>query len=229
MFSVESFQEGSTLLVDKPLGWTSFDVIKKLRNTIKVKKIGHAGTLDPLATGLLIVCTGRNTKKIETYQNLNKTYTGTITLGKTTPSFDLETDFDSEQEVDEITEAQIHAMAETFLGQQQQVPPKYSAIKVDGERSYKHARKQKEVKLEPRTIHIQEFAITKVELPDVHFSISCSKGTYIRTIAHDFGQKLGVGGHLSALRRTAIGEHEVHKAWELEALVTEIKKDYADH
>lgn len=229
MFSMESFQEGCTLLVDKPLGWTSFDVIKKLRNTIKVKKIGHAGTLDPLATGLLIVCTGRNTKKIETYQNLNKTYTGTISLGKTTPSFDLETDFDSEQEVDGITETQIHTVAETFLGQQQQIPPKYSAIKVDGERSYKHARKQKEVKLEPRTIHIHEFAITKVELPEVYFSISCSKGTYIRTIAHDFGQKLGVGGHLSALRRTAIGEHEVQKAWELEALVTEIKKDYADH
>ncbi len=225
---LNAYTEGQILLIDKPLTWTSFDVVKKLRYALKVKKIGHAGTLDPLATGLLLIGTGKFTKKLNELQGLDKTYEGIITIGKTTPSYDLETEFDSEADVSHLTMEDLQAAALKLTGPIDQVPPAHSAVKVNGERAYKKARKNIEVKLDPRSITIHEFQLLKVEGADVHFHISCSKGTYIRSIARDFGEILGVGGHLSSLRRTSIGEYQVSDAEDLEAFVAKVRDDETD-
>ncbi len=209
---MEQYAEGKAILIDKPLEWTSFDVVKKIRNNIKIKKVGHAGTLDPLATGLLIICTGKFTKKIEHYQGMEKEYTGIIELGKTTPSYDLETAYDKEFSIDHITEEDIHAAAKALTGTVMQVPPVFSAIKIGGERVYNKARRKENVKLEPRKVVIRTFEITKIDLPEVHFCVRCSKGTYIRSLARDFGTQLESGAHLKALRRTKIGDFSVDDA-----------------
>lgn len=222
-----NFAQGELLLIDKPLTWTSFDVVGKLRNSLKPLKlkVGHAGTLDPLATGLLIVCTGKMTKQIDTFQAEDKEYIGTFTIGATTPSYDLETEIDATSDISHITEEQIHALARSFVGEQDQYPPAHSAIKINGERVYEKARRGEEVELKARRVNIMEFDIPAIELPIVHFRIKCSKGTYIRSIAHDFGAKLGVGAHLSSLRRTKSGDFEVAKAWELTELIEIINKN----
>jgi len=221
---LSTFAEGQILLIDKPLTWTSFDVVKKLRYTLKVKKIGHAGTLDPLATGLLLIGTGKFTKKLNELQGLDKTYEGIIGIGKTTPSFDLETEFDSEQNIDSLTQEDIDNAANQLTGALAQVPPAHSAVKVDGQRAYKKARKNEEVKLEPRHITIHSFEILKFEGDEVHFRIACSKGTYIRSIARDFGEILGVGGYLKSLRRTSIGSYKVEDAEDLQEFVQKIQE-----
>lgn len=223
------FEVGEVLLVNKPLKWTSFDVVNRLRISIRESlgirklKVGHAGTLDPLASGLLILCTGRYTKKIDEYQAQEKEYTGTFRLGATTPSFDLEHEIDAEYEYNHITPELIRQIAADLTGDIQQIPPVFSAIKVNGRRAYKYARKEKELKLEPRSINISEFEITGIELPDVHFRIVCSKGTYIRSLARDFGQALQSGAHLVELCRVRIGRFKLTDAWELSDLVDEIK------
>ena len=217
------FAQGEVLLLDKPYHWTSFDVVNKLRNGLKVKKIGHAGTLDPLATGLLIICTGKMTKQIDNYQAWEKEYTGTIVLGKTTPSYDLETPFDSEAPFEHITEEQLKAATGSLTGELAQVPPAHSAIKVGGTRAYKKARAGKEIKLEPRIVQVPVFEITAISLPEVQFRIVCSKGTYIRSLAHDLGQMLGTGAHLAALRRTRIGEMHVQDAVDPLLLLEHVK------
>lgn len=223
------FEVGEVLLVNKPLKWTSFDVVNRLRISIreslgiKKLKVGHAGTLDPLASGLLILCTGRYTKKIDEYQAQEKEYTGTFRLGATTPSFDLEHEIDAEYEYSHITPELIRKIAAELTGDIQQIPPAYSAIKVNGRRAYKFARKDKELKLEPRSINISEFEITGIELPDVHFRIVCSKGTYIRSLARDFGHALQSGAHLVELCRVRIGRFKLADAWDLSDLVDEIK------
>jgi tRNA pseudouridine55 synthase len=199
------FEEGKVLLINKPLGWTSFDVVKKIRNLIHTKKVGHAGTLDPLATGLLIICTGKFTKKINEYMAQEKEYTGTFTLGATTPTYDLESQPENFKPCHHITDAQIKSAAQKLTGDILQTPPAHSAIKREGKRVYELARKGKEVKLEPRKVCIRVFEITNVDLPVVHFRVVCSTGTYIRSLAHDFGQQLGCGAYLSSLCRTRIG------------------------
>ena len=198
-------REQELLLIDKPLGWTSFDVIKKVRGLLKVKKVGHAGTLDPLASGLLLLGIGKGTKLLAKHQNLDKTYEGTLCLGKTTPSFDLETPFDSEKSYDHLKDSDLFAAREVFLGEQVQRPPLYSACKVKGVKAYTMARKGEKVLLAKRTVFIHDFDLTQIAWPFVDFTVVSSKGTYIRSLAHDFGQHLGVGAHLSALRRTHIG------------------------
>lgn len=210
-----NFEEGAVILIDKPLEWTSFDVVKKVRNAIRIKKVGHAGTLDPLATGLLILCTGKFTKKIDHYQGMPKEYTGTMLLGRTTPSVDLETAFDSEAATEHLTLETVKAATENFIGDILQVPPHYSAIRVDGERVYKKARKGEEVKIDPRPVTIYSFEITESRLPEVAFKVVCSKGTYIRSLVRDFGEALGVGACLTSLRRTKIGDISVDEAYEL--------------
>ena len=207
-----NFQEGELLLIDKPLEWTSFDVVKKIRNLTKAKKVGHAGTLDPLATGLLIICTGKLTKQIDNYQAQQKEYTGTMLLGRTTPSFDLETDYNSQQPTEHITPEQIHQATAQFTGVIMQQPPQYSAIKVGGERVYKKARQGKTVKIEPRQVEVPTFEITGIKMPDVNFRVVCSKGTYIRSLAHDFGQAIGCGACLTQLTRTKIGDFSLQNA-----------------
>lgn len=215
---VESFVEGQLLLIDKPLQWTSFQAVNKLRWLITKKfglkkiKVGHAGTLDPLATGLLLVCTGKMTKKIDEFQGMYKEYTGKFTLGATTPSFDLETAIDTHYPTAHITEILLQATAKTFIGKIEQVPPIYSAVKKDGERLYEIARKGLTTKISARKIEIHEFELTKIQLPEVSFRVRCSKGTYIRSLAHDFGQALQSGAYLSALRRTKIGDFDVNLA-----------------
>jgi tRNA pseudouridine55 synthase len=206
------------LLVNKPYTWTSFDVVKKLRFRLKVKKIGHAGTLDPLATGLLIICTGKMTKQIDQYQAQEKEYTGTLVLGKTTPSFDLETEVDSEADISHLTEEAIRAATAPFTGDILQTPPLFSAVKVDGKRAYHLARAGKEAKLEPKQITISAFEITAIRLPEVDFRVVCSKGTYIRSLVRDFGLALGVGAYMSALCRTRIGEFLLENALEIEQI-----------
>lgn len=225
------FAEGELLLVDKPLEWTSFDVVGKLRNTMKPLKlkVGHAGTLDPLATGLLIICTGKLTKKIDSFQAEDKEYTGCITIGATTPSFDLETEIDQTFAYDHITESDLLKAAKSFEGEIEQYPPAHSAIKVQGERLYEKARRGEEVELKTRKVIVNSFEIEKIEGPNVYFRISCSKGTYIRSIASDFGKVLGIGAHLSALRRTKSGDFHVDKAWNLESLIEEIRKQKLDN
>lgn len=223
------FQTGETLLVNKPSTWTSFDVVNKLRYTIsralgvKRIKVGHAGTLDPLATGLLIICTGKKTKTINELQGLDKEYTGTICLGGTTPSYDAETEIDQTFPLDHLTSTAITAIPAQFLGEQQQIPPMYSALKVNGVPLYKKARKGKTVEVKARTVHIHEFELNRIELPHVDFRISCSKGTYIRSIAYDFGKALNNGAYLSALCRTRIGDFYLKDAWELTELVKVIE------
>lgn len=219
------FQNGELLLVDKPLTWTSFDVVGKIRNSTRIKKIkvGHAGTLDPLATGLLIVCTGKLTKKVDEFLAEEKEYTGTITLGATTPSYDLETEVNHTFPTNHITNEMLLEVAKTFEGEIEQVSPVYSALRIDGERAYHKARRGEEVKMKSRKVTIEAFEITKIEMPIVSFRIVCSKGTYIRSIAHDFGKKLDSGGYLSSLRRTRSGAFKIEDAWNLEELVAKIK------
>ncbi|GGG26913.1 tRNA pseudouridine(55) synthase TruB [Pontibacter amylolyticus] len=207
-----NFEAGEILLLDKPLTWTSFDVVKKVRNTLRVKKIGHAGTLDPLASGLLILCTGKFTKRIDEIQAQEKEYTGTITLGQTTPSYDLETPVSESKDISHLTPEDIQAAANSFVGTIEQIPPIYSAVMIDGKRAYDLARKGKEAEMKPRTITIKAFEITNIEGAVISFKVICSKGTYIRSLAHDLGQKLGVGAHLSALVRTRIGEYKLEDA-----------------
>ena len=199
--------EGRVLLVDKPLEWTSFDVVNKLRYKLKMKKIGHAGTLDPLATGLLIICTGKMTKRIEEFMGLEKEYTGKFVVGQTTPSHDLETEVSERKDTSHITTEAIEQAARTFVGKISQLPPMHSAIKIGGKRAYQFARKGKEIELQPREVEIREFEITGIALPKVNFRIVCSKGTYIRSIARDFGNALGAGAYLSELCRTRIGHY----------------------
>lgn len=218
------FEAGEVIGIDKPLDWTSFDVVRKVRNTIGVKKVGHAGTLDPLATGLLIICTGKATKSINTIQELPKTYSCTLVLGKTTPSVDLETAFDSETPADHITEEQVEEILPKFTGSIQQVPPVFSAIKVDGKRAYESARQNKEVKLEPRTVHVYSLRVLKMKLPEVSLEVVCSKGTYIRSLVRDIGASLGVGAYLSALRREAIGSYDVKDAFTIDEFTTIFKR-----
>jgi len=216
--TAEDYKNGQILLVDKPYKWTSFQVVNKLRWAIKKKyglkklKVGHAGTLDPLATGLLIICTGSFTKKIDQFQAQLKEYTGTITLGSTTPSYDLETEIDKPYPIQHLTEQKILANTAHFLGEIEQIPPIFSALKKDGVRLYELARKGESTEIKPRKITVFEFEIVKIEMPDVYFRIVCSKGTYIRSIAHDFVQKLQSGSHLSSLRRTKSGEFDVINA-----------------
>lgn len=198
--------EGLMLLVNKPLEWTSFDVVNKLRSVLHTKKIGHAGTLDPLATGLLIVCAGKMTKRIDEFQGMEKEYTGTLVLGQTTPSYDLETMPTPAVELAGVKEESIRSAVSKFIGVIQQVPPMHSSVKVDGKRAYDIARKGMTAELKPRTVEVREFEITAIRLPEVDFRVVCSKGTYIRSLANDFGTHLGVGAHLSALCRTRIGK-----------------------
>lgn len=211
-----NFEAGEILLLAKPLTWTSFDVVKKVRNTLRVKKIGHAGTLDPLASGLLILCTGKFTKRIDEIQAQEKEYTGTITLGQTTPSYDLETPVSESKDISHLSPADIQAAADSFVGTIEQIPPIYSAVMIDGKRAYDLARKGKEAELKPRTITIKAFEITNIEGAIISFKVICSKGTYIRSLAHDLGQKLGVGAHLTALVRTRIGEYKLEDALTIE-------------
>ena len=209
---MNKFEEGQVVLIDKPMQWTSFDVIRRIRHLIKVKKVGHAGTLDPMATGLLIICTGKFTKKINEYMAREKEYTGTFNLGATTPTYDLESKPENFRSLEHISPELIKDMTKNFLGEIMQVPPAHSAIKVEGKRVYELARKGKEVKLEPRKVYINEFEITLIELPVVHFRVVCSTGTYIRSLAKDFGEGLACGGYLSSLRRTRIGEFKIEEA-----------------
>ncbi|GGD52460.1 tRNA pseudouridine(55) synthase TruB [Muriicola marianensis] len=216
--SKEDYLNGQVILFDKPLGWSSFQVVNSAKWALRKKfdlkkiKVGHAGTLDPLATGLLVVCTGKFTKNIPGIQDQKKEYMGTITLGATTPSYDLETEVDQRFSTDHLTKDQVLQATKSFTGKIYQKPPVFSAIKKEGKRLYEYARKGKEVEVNAREIEIYEFEITSVEMPEVHFRVVCGKGTYIRSLAHDFGQKLNSGGHLSALRRTKIGSFSVDNA-----------------
>ncbi len=212
---------GGVLLVDKPKSWTSFDVVKKVRSALRVKKVGHAGTLDPMATGLLILCSSHLTKKIDAFQALGKVYEGSMRLGAVTPSYDAETDTTDERPIGEIDEARIRSATASFTGVIEQLPPMYSAVKVDGQRLYKLARKGVEVERQPRTVTIDRFRIESVVLPDVAFEVHCSKGTYVRTLAHDLGQMLECGAYLTELRRTFIGDFSVQEAWSIEQIVEE--------
>lgn len=214
--SAEDFLNGKVLLIDKPLTWSSFQAVNKLKFVLKRKynlpkkfKIGHAGTLDPLATGLLIVCTGKFTKRIPELMGMVKEYTGTITVGATTPSYDLETEINATFPTSHITDALIQETTKQFLGEIEQFPPVFSAIKKDGKRLYEHARAGEDVEISARKIAIHEFEITRIELPEIDFRVVCSKGTYIRSLAFDFGKALQSGGHLTALRRTKIGTYDV--------------------
>lgn len=227
--TVEDYKEGQLVLIDKPLGWTSFQVVNKVRWLIKQQfkikkiKVGHAGTLDPLATGLLILCVGKFTKKIDTYQAQEKEYTGTITLGATTPSYDLETEINARFDYSSITSEEINEATLQFIGEIQQQPPIFSALKKDGKRLYEFARAGEEVEIPKRTVNISEFEITNIDLPNVDFRVTCSKGTYIRSLAYDFGKALNNGGHLSALRRTKIGDYSVEDGVSIEAFETNLE------
>jgi tRNA pseudouridine55 synthase len=226
------FHNGKLLLFDKPLGWTSFDIVNKVRNIIekeyKLKrlslKVGHAGTLDPLATGLMLICTGKMTKQIDTYQGQPKTYTGTFTLGGSTVSFDLEKAVDTIYPTEHITEAMIQEVAKNFVGTHDQEPPIFSAKKIDGERAYTIARRGEEVKVKTARIEITSFEITRIALPEVDFKVACSKGTYIRSLARDFGLALKSGAYLSSLRRTKIGNYNVTDAISVDTFESQISK-----
>ena len=221
--------DGTCLQVNKPQGWTSFDVVNKIRTSIKYSlalkniKVGHAGTLDPMATGLLIVCTGKNTKKLSEYQDLPKEYTGVITFGATTPSYDADTEPDAFFPFDHITAEKLETARQQFMGDIEQLPPMFSAIKVDGQPLYKKARKGISVEVSPRPVTIYEFEFTRIELPEVEFRVKCSKGTYIRSLAYDLAKVLQSGAHLTALCRTKIGKYQVEDAWDLEKLVDHIE------
>lgn len=222
--TLNSFEEGKVILIDKPLEWTSFDVVQKLRNIIRIKKIGHAGTLDPLATGLLILCTGKFTKKINEYMAKEKEYTGSFTLGAVTPTYDLESEPVNFKSIDSVTKEQIHLATNKFTGEIMQVPPAHSAIKIKGKRVYELARQGKEVNIEPRKVLIKEFEITNIEMPVVQFRVVCSTGTYIRSLANDFGEVLGCGAYLSGLCRTRIGEFLLKDAISIQAFEKEVKE-----
>ncbi len=228
-YTAASFQEGQILLIDKPLNWTSFQVVNKVRWLIKKQfklkkiKVGHAGTLDPLATGLLIICTGKFTKQIDTYQGQEKEYTGTFTLGATTPSFDLETEINERFDISNLTEENIQAATKQFIGEIQQQPPVFSALKKEGKRLYEFARSGEDVEVAFRTVHISAFEITRISLPEVDFRVQCSKGTYIRSLAHDFGKVLENGAHLSTLRRSKIGDFSVENALQIEGFESNLK------
>lgn len=204
--------EGRVLLINKPYTWTSFDVVNKLRYRLKTKKIGHAGTLDPLATGLLIICVGKMTKKINDFMGMEKEYTGTFVLGQTTPSYDLETEPSAPKDITHITSDMIQNVTGRFTGTIKQLPPVYSAIKINGKRAYEFARAGREIELQPREVVVTAFEITHINLPSVSFRIVCSKGTYIRSLAHDVGEALGVGAYLSELCRTRIGNFTLENA-----------------
>ncbi len=220
----DNFLAGQVILIDKPIEWTSFDVVKKIRNLIRIKKVGHAGTLDPLATGLLILCTGKKTKSIESYMAEEKEYTGTFTIGQTTPTFDLESEATEAVDTSHISQEDLDRARDKFIGDIEQLPPMHSAIKVGGKRLYELARKGETIERKTRPVNISEFELTKVDLPIISFKVVCSKGTYIRSLANDFGEALGVGGHLSSLRRTKIGDFHVDNAYDLEELVTLLKE-----
>lgn len=214
------FEEGELLLIDKPLHWTSFDVVNKIRYLVSKKvgkrlKVGHAGTLDPLATGLLIICTGKKTKQIDNYQGMEKEYTGGITLGKTTPSYDAETEVNQLFETAHITKTLIDEKLKEFIGTIQQIPPMFSALKVNGKTLYEEARKGRTIEIQARTITITRFEIVKMEMPVLNFEVQCSKGTYIRSLAFDLGKSLDSGAYLSELRRTKIGDYSVEDAYQL--------------
>jgi tRNA pseudouridine55 synthase len=217
-----TFEEGKVILIDKPIHWTSFDVVRKIRGSIRIKKVGHAGTLDPLATGLLIVCTGKFTKQINEYMAKEKKYTGTFTLGYITPTYDLESIPEQAKDFSFLTEELLQKTTQQFIGEIDQYPPIYSAIKKDGVALYELARRGEEVELKARKITIHQFDITKTVLPIVHFKVTCSTGTYIRSLAHDFGGVLGCGGYLSSLRRTKIGEFGVEDAMGMEDFIESI-------
>ena len=226
--SKNTFEEGRVLLINKPLQWTSFDVVRKIRNLVKVKKVGHAGTLDPLASGLLIICTGKFTKKINEYMSQEKEYTGTITLGAITPTYDLESKPENFKSVEHISPEMIYKATDIFKGEIMQTPPAHSAIKVDGKRLYELARKGKDVNPEPRKIFISEFEITDIDpvhdgLRVVHFRVVCTTGTYIRSLAFDFGKELGCGGYLSKLCRTRIGSFRLEDAFTMEAFEENVR------
>jgi tRNA pseudouridine55 synthase len=223
------FEQGQMLLIDKPLNWTSFDVVRKLRGLVRTRKIGHAGTLDPLATGLLILCTGKYTKRINEYMAQEKEYTGTITLGASTPTYDLESEPQPLQDPAFVTSSMLgELIARQFTGEIMQTPPAHSAIKVGGKRVYELARKGMEVKLEPRRVVINEFSVTRFQLPEVEFRVVCTTGTYIRSLANDLGAALGCGGYLSALRRTRIGDHTVEQALTMEGAQKYIENIFLD-
>ncbi len=228
------FLSGEILLVNKPTGWTSFDVVNKIRHklrkvlSVRKIKVGHAGTLDPIATGLLIIATGKATKQLHQLQGLPKEYEGTLVLGATTPSYDAETEIDQEYDWAHITLKQLEGARKQFIGQIEQVPPLFSAIKVDGQPLYKRARRGEQVEVQPRQVTIYEFELTRLALPEVYFRVVCSKGTYIRALAHDFGRALGSGAYLRALRRTAVGPYRIENAWQLDTLINALDSLRAD-
>ena len=227
----EAYKKGQVLLIDKPLAWTSFQAVNKIRWHIKQRfkikkiKVGHAGTLDPLASGLLIICTGKQTKEIHVYQGQVKEYTGSFTIGATTPSYDLETEIDHRFPTTHITNELIYETAQQFLGEIDQKPPIFSAIKKEGKRLYELARKGEATEIKSRKVTIDEFEITNINLPNIDFRVVCSKGTYIRSLAYDFGKALRSGGHLSALRRTKIGAFSVEKAKSIEDFIKSLEKE----
>ena len=220
----DAYQTGKVLLIDKPLTWTSFDAVKKIRIATGVSKVGHAGTLDPLATGLLIICTGKFTKKINEYMAAEKEYTGSFTLGATTPTYDLESEPIDHTDYSNLRNEALHAATQQFIGNILQVPPAHSAIKKSGTPAYVLARKGKEVKMDPRPITISAFEITSIEMPKIYFRVVCSTGTYIRSLANDYGKALGCGAYLSELRRTRIGEFLVDDALSIDDFIEEINK-----
>ena len=231
MKTAEDYLSGQVLLIDKPLNWTSFQVVNKLRweirqaFNIKKIKVGHAGTLDPLATGLLVICTGKMTKQIDTFQGQIKEYTGTLVLGSTTPSFDLETEINETYPTDHISEDLIYKTTKQFIGEIQQFPPVFSALKKDGKRLYEFARAGEHVDIPSRAVSISEFEITKIDKLNIDFRVVCSKGTYIRSLANDFGKALNSGGHLSALRRTKIGDFDVRSATSIEDFIKNLSSE----
>ena len=228
MKSAEDYLEGQVILIDKPLEWTSFQVVNKLRwhirkaFGIKKIKVGHAGTLDPLAKGLLVICTGKMTKKIDGFQGQKKTYTGTIVLGSTTPSFDLETEVDAKYPTAHITNEMIHRTTKNFIGEIDQYPPVFSALKKNGKRLYEYARAGKKVDINPRKVVIDYFKILSIEGVQINFIVSCSKGTYIRSLANDFGKALNSGAHLGALRRTQIGDFDIKNSMSIEQFISSL-------
>ena len=227
----EDYKAGQVLLIDKPLEWTSFQAVNKLRWHIRQRfhikkiKVGHAGTLDPLATGLLIICTGKQTKSIHIYQGQIKEYTGTFTIGATTPSYDLETEVNKTFETAHITNELIHKTTEQFIGAIQQQPPIFSAIKKDGKRLYELARKGETTEIPTREVTIDEFEITNIDFPKIEFRVVCSKGTYIRSLAYDFGKALNSGAHLSELRRTKIGDYAVENAESIDSFIEKLEME----
>lgn len=226
--SFNDFSEGELLLIDKPKDWTSFDVVAKVRNAIKIKKVGHAGTLDPMATGLLILCTGKWTKRIDSFMLAEKEYEGTIHFGATTPSYDAESEIDARFPTDGLDETELRGKAALFVGKIQQYPPAFSAIKIKGQRAYNLARRGEEVKLEAREVEISAFEITRIAFPEVDFRVVCSKGTYIRSLAHDLGKAMQNGAYLSRLVRTRIGDFHLKDAWNLERLIEAIRAHKMD-